>query len=279
LAWAQDEEGGGGGGGRGRGRGGNEPPAKVADTVAPDIPNVVAGGTKVTLVKDGFQNAQGAVAAPDGSLLFTERSANRIMKLDKDGNVTSYMEATGQANGITFDSKGRLIAVQFEPAAFPCSPDEARSRKNRWAPLDVKDLIGDKKGVLHRYLGYSRRVGTASTLKPDGRDHQDHRRHPRPGKSNASPDERDPADRSRSEHLLTVTLPDGSARNGGILEIFGDGPAQSADGAVVDRREALRRYVSGVIVAGPGRESSGPYRRAAIGEPSSLPDPTEDAGR
>src|SRR5437899_11027498 len=104
------------GGGRGRGRGGpSGPPPPVPDTVAPDIPNVVAGGTKVQLVKDGFQDAQGAVAAPDGSLLFTERSSNRIMKLDKDGNISTYMDGTSETNGLSFDSKGRAIAVQFNP--------------------------------------------------------------------------------------------------------------------------------------------------------------------
>jgi len=100
LARAQDEDAP-GGGGRGRGRGGpSGPPPPVADTVAPDIPSVVAGGTKVQLVKDGFQDAQGAVAAPDGSLLFTERSANRIMKLDKDGNISTYMQGTSETNSL-----------------------------------------------------------------------------------------------------------------------------------------------------------------------------------
>ena len=109
FALAQDEEGGGGRGGRGgRGRG-NQPPPPAPETTAPDIPGVVAGGTKVQLVKDGFTDAQGIVAAPDGSVLFTERTANKITKADKDGNLSTYLENTRGANGISFDPKGRLI--------------------------------------------------------------------------------------------------------------------------------------------------------------------------
>src|SRR6266478_4583061 len=71
----------GGGGGRG-----DQPPSPLF-TLAPDIPGVVKGGTKVELIKEGFMGAQGATQGPDGSLLFTERMANRITKIDKDGGV------------------------------------------------------------------------------------------------------------------------------------------------------------------------------------------------
>jgi hypothetical protein len=100
---------------------GAENQAPAAETTAPNIPGVVAGGTRVQLIKENFQGAQGAVAGPDGSLLFTERGANRITKIDKDNNISSYMENTNATNSAAFDSKGRLIGVQWMPPQLPCS--------------------------------------------------------------------------------------------------------------------------------------------------------------
>jgi gluconolactonase len=89
-----------------------EPPA---ETIAPNIPGVVAGGTKVQVIKYGFEGSEGPVAMPDGSLLFTETRANRITKIDNSGKVSTFLENTDQANGLGFDPRGRLIAVQRAP--------------------------------------------------------------------------------------------------------------------------------------------------------------------
>ena len=65
-----------------QGRGGAPlPPA--ADTVAPDIPGVVKGGTKVQLLKEGLDGTEGPIAMPDGSVIFSEINANRLIKIDK----------------------------------------------------------------------------------------------------------------------------------------------------------------------------------------------------
>src|SRR5678815_4193816 len=84
--------------------------APSVETISPDIPGVVAGGTRVQIIKEGLQGAQGATIAPDGSLLFTERNLNRINRVDKDGIISSYMEDTSTANSFSFDFKGRAIA-------------------------------------------------------------------------------------------------------------------------------------------------------------------------
>lgn len=94
------------------------PPAKKAprvpatDTVAPGIPGVVAAGTPVKVIKDGFHGTEGPVTLPDGSLVFTETAASKIIKIDKDDNISTFVENTDHANGMGFDSKGRLISVQ-----------------------------------------------------------------------------------------------------------------------------------------------------------------------
>src|SRR5678816_388603 len=73
--------------GQGPGQG-QAPPPPATDTVAPDIPGVVKGGTKVTVIKDDFQGTEGPIALPDGTLAFTEGGANRITRIDRDGKVS-----------------------------------------------------------------------------------------------------------------------------------------------------------------------------------------------
>ena len=44
------------------------PPPPPANTVAPDIPGVVKGGTTVHVIKSGFQGTEGPIGMPDGTL-------------------------------------------------------------------------------------------------------------------------------------------------------------------------------------------------------------------
>ena len=95
---------------------GQAPAPPATDTVAPDIPGVVKGGTKVIVIKDDFQGTEGPIALPDGTLAFTEGGANRITRIDQDGKVSVYLDNTNGSNALAFDSKGRLITVQRGPA-------------------------------------------------------------------------------------------------------------------------------------------------------------------
>src|SRR5262245_46329156 len=95
-------------------RGGRQqlPPPKEA--VAPAIPGVVAAGTKIELVKFPVQNPEGPIGLTDGSgIIFTERgSADRITKIDANGNTSTFVEKGNLTNGMGWDSHGRLISVQ-----------------------------------------------------------------------------------------------------------------------------------------------------------------------
>ena len=86
--------------------------------LAPDIPGVVAGGTEVQMVKDGFETRviEGPLGMPDGSLIFSERDRGMTWKIDTDDNLSTFVENpdTGQL-GLGLDSKGRLIAIQTRP--------------------------------------------------------------------------------------------------------------------------------------------------------------------
>ena len=61
------------------------------DTVAPDIPGVVAGGTRVQVIKDGFQGTEGPISLSDGTLIFAETNASRVTKIDEDGNTSGLI--------------------------------------------------------------------------------------------------------------------------------------------------------------------------------------------
>lgn len=81
--------------------------------VTPAIPGVVAAGTKIELVNGDFRRTEGPVGMPDGSVLFTE--ADSIVRIDGNGNVSTFVAKSNASNGLGFDSKGRLISVQRAP--------------------------------------------------------------------------------------------------------------------------------------------------------------------
>ena len=129
------------------------PPAPPAtDTVAPDIPGVVKGGTTVTVIKEGFQGTEGPIALPDGSVIFTETNASRITKIDKDNNVTTFLENTNGSNGLAFDAKGRLLSVQTTPGRtrvgiiYPKGSEALLADGFEGRP---NDLVVDKKGGVY----------------------------------------------------------------------------------------------------------------------------------
>jgi gluconolactonase len=128
------------------------PPPTPTETTTPDIPGVVAAGTKVQLVAQGLRGTEGPIAMPDGSLLFTEQTASVITKVDAQGNRTPFLEKTNGANGVTFDSKGRLIATQpatKEIAVLTPTRTVLASSFEGQPLTGPNDLIVDKKGGVY----------------------------------------------------------------------------------------------------------------------------------
>src|SRR5258705_1045019 len=98
--------------GRGGGRGADQGPPPPKDVAAPAIPGVVAAGTRIELVAFPVQGTEGPVRVLDGSgILFTERNIQHITKVDLNGNRSAFVESAEGANGLGWDSKGRLISV------------------------------------------------------------------------------------------------------------------------------------------------------------------------
>ncbi len=80
-------------------------------TLAPAIAGVVAAGARVEVIKEGFQGTEGPIAFSDGSVIFSETTASRIVKVAPDGTVSTFLEATEGANGLAFDAQGRLFST------------------------------------------------------------------------------------------------------------------------------------------------------------------------
>src|SRR5262245_25053837 len=131
------------------------PPVKSPpDTMAPDIPGVVRGGTPVHLIKDLFHSTEGPIAMPDGSLLFTEQDAGdgQLVKIDKNDNVSVFLANTNRTIGLAYDTKGRLIGVQSNiPRIAVLAPTRMTlvEQVNGLPLVAPNDLVADKKGGVY----------------------------------------------------------------------------------------------------------------------------------
>jgi gluconolactonase len=150
--------------GQGQGQQAPQPPAQgqqaprppATDTVAPNIPGVVAGGTKVEVIMAGFEAVEGAIALPDGSLIFCQSNVSRITKIDKNNHFSTFLENTNGSNGLTFDSKGRLISAQTTPGqtrvgvVYPKGSEAVLADNFEGKPFGrPNDLMVDKKGGVY----------------------------------------------------------------------------------------------------------------------------------
>lgn len=101
------------------------PAASAVSTVTAGIPGVVASGTPIELIREGFNGTEGPVALPDGSFAFTETQAARITRIAPDGTVSTLLENTNGANGLGFGAHGELYAVQvLQPRVGIIHPPE-----------------------------------------------------------------------------------------------------------------------------------------------------------
>jgi len=135
---------------------GQAAPPPATDTVAPDIPGVVAGGTRVQVIKEGFRGTEGPIALPDGTLIFTETQVSQLTRIDQDGNTSTFLENTNGSNGLAFDAKGRLISVQTTPGQtrigviYPKGSEAVLADNYEGKPFGrPNDLVVDKKGGVY----------------------------------------------------------------------------------------------------------------------------------
>jgi gluconolactonase len=130
------------------------PQGPPTETVSPNIPGVVAAGTKMQVIKDGFEGTEGPVPLPDGSVIFT--NAAHVTKIDKDNNVSNFLDNPNLPNALAFDSKGRLLAVLTAQGKtsisviYPKGSETVLADKVDGKPFGrPNDLVVDKKGGVY----------------------------------------------------------------------------------------------------------------------------------
>lgn len=116
------------------------------------IPGVIAEGTKTRLLRAGFKGTEGVVALPDGSVLFCELDADRVIRIDPADNFTTYLDDANRPTGLGYDSKGRLVAAQSrEPRVATLAPERITLADSfEGQPLvRPNDLIIDRRGGIY----------------------------------------------------------------------------------------------------------------------------------
>jgi len=194
------------------------------DTYTPNIPGVVAGGTRVALITDTLNGTEGPVALTDGTLVFTEGGARRLTRIDKDGKLSTFVEGL-QSGGLGFDPKGRMIAndntdgKQGIYIVYPKGAEATLVDRKTQGFMGANDLVVDTKGGVYftqpeqANVGYIRPDGKGITIVAE--------KITRPNGITISPDEKILyVNDSRGEYLLAYDV--------------------QADGTVTNRRNFVR---------------------------------------
>ena len=216
------------------------------EKVATEIPGVIAAGSKVQILKDGFKGTEGPIGFPDGSLVFTENATSELIKIGAPGQSSVFLKDTKEANGLAFDSMDRLLAVQRAPGfariavIYPQGKETVITDKFEGQPFDrPNDLAVDKKGGVYFTDPDPKVVYYAA---PGGKTMKVAAYINRPNGLILSPDERTLyVNDSSGEYLIAFDVqPDGSLRNRRNFARYvgvrktGQGLASGADGLAVD---------------------------------------------
>jgi gluconolactonase len=246
------------------------------------IPGVVAADTRVQVVREGFEGTEGPIALADGSLLFTENRADRIVKIALNGAPSTYLEKTGGANALALNAKGDLLAVQTAPSAIAVLKPAPKvlaakydgkplNRPNDFALARTGDIYFSDPGANQRTGAEGQPAAVPAKpafywLDKSGKVHLVADDIQRPNGVALSPDEKTVyVANTAAESLVAFSVkPDGSlidrhdfARLAGFKQ-EANGPSSGADGIVVD--EAGRVYVAsnaGIEIFSPQGEALG----------------------
>lgn len=82
------------------------------------LAQVLAPGARVEKLAGGFKFTEGPTSDADGTVYFTDQPNDRILKWSVDGQLTTFLQPAGRANGMCFDRQGRLIACADETNAL-----------------------------------------------------------------------------------------------------------------------------------------------------------------
>lgn len=124
------------------------------DTQTPAIADVVAAGTRIEFIKEGFEGTEGPIALPEGGFVFTETRANRITRIADDGSTSTFLENSNGSNGLAFNAKGELVTVQvLNPrvgVVYPSGKEKVLADQFEGVPfVRPNDLVLSKRGDIY----------------------------------------------------------------------------------------------------------------------------------
>jgi gluconolactonase len=122
----------------------------TAGTWGAESPVIAPGATLVKLA-DEFRFTEGPTADSEGHVFFTDQPNDRILKWSLLGNLSTWMQPAGRANGMCFDRKGTL---------FICADE----KNELWAI----DVAGRKTVLAHEYNGKPLNGPNDVWVHPDG---------------------------------------------------------------------------------------------------------------
>lgn len=228
----------------------------------PAIAGVVAADTRVEVLREGFEGTEGPVALSDGSVLFTENRADRIVKLAPDGAISTYLDKTGGANALAANAAGKLVAAETaRPSIAVLEPPKVLVAKYKGHQLNrPNDLALARAGSIYfSDPGVTPPTGTTGAKPPTPALYWLDRHGKlnlvaddirRPNGVALSPDEKTLyVANTAGEHVIAFTLKaDGAPadrRDFAKIAAFKQtpgGPTSGADGIAID--EAGRVYVA-----------------------------------
>jgi gluconolactonase len=112
---------------------------------------VIAPEAKLVKLADEFRFTEGPTSDSEGNVFFTDQPNDRILKWSLLGNLSTWMEPAGRANGMCFDRKGTL---------FICADE----KMELWAI----DVAGRKTILAREYNGKPLNGPNDVWVHPDG---------------------------------------------------------------------------------------------------------------
>jgi gluconolactonase len=76
--------------------------------------DIVAAGAEPVKISGEFKFTEGPASDSEGNVFFTDQPNDRIMKYDVTGELTTWMQPAGRANGLCFDAHDNLWACADE---------------------------------------------------------------------------------------------------------------------------------------------------------------------
>lgn len=128
--------------------------ARAAALTTTAIEGVVEAGAPIEIIGEAFAGTEGPVALPDGSLLFTENRAARVMRIAPDGSVAEFLTNPAGPNALALNAQGSLVAtLTAQPGVGVIHPVERAAvlvdKANGKSLSRPNDLVIDRTGGVY----------------------------------------------------------------------------------------------------------------------------------